>query len=101
MKAFFEIYDDAERRLLTFTLRPTGWIFILEGIITVLVAFWAYWAFHDYPDTVVFLSERERQEIARRLDADRGSLAEEYDQKYLWQAFKDWKVWMHCFNFLG
>lgn len=78
-----------------------GWIFILEGMATVLVAIWAYWAFHDYPDTVVFLTERERQEIARRLDSDRGSLAAEYDRKYLWQAFEDLKVWVHCFNFLG
>lgn len=26
-----------------------SWIFILEGIVTVLVAVWAYWAFNDYP----------------------------------------------------
>ena len=26
-----------------------GWIFILEGIVTVLVATWAFWAFKDYP----------------------------------------------------
>lgn len=52
-------------------------------------------------DTVLFLTDRERQEIKRRLDVDRGSLAEEYDRKYLLQAFKDWKVWAHCFNFLG
>lgn len=26
-----------------------AWIFILEGILTVAVAIWAYWAFKDYP----------------------------------------------------
>ena len=52
-------------------------------------------------DTVMFLSDAERREVFRRLDADRGSLADEYDQKYIWQAFKDWKVWMHMLNFLG
>ena len=62
---------------------------------------WAYWAFNDYPDTVKFLTESERSEIYRRLDEDRGSLADEYDIKYVWQAFKDWKVYAHCFNFLG
>ena len=49
----------------------------------------------------MFLSDGERREIFRRLDADRGSLAEEYDRKYLWQAFTDWKVWAHCLNFFG
>lgn len=78
-----------------------AWIFILEGIVTVLVAIWAYWAFQDYPDTAKFITESERQEIYRRLDEDRGSLADEYDRKYVWHAFKDWKVYAHCFNFLG
>ncbi|KAF4551340.1 MFS-type transporter-like protein 23 [Elsinoe fawcettii] len=78
-----------------------AWIFTLEGIITVAVAIWSYWAFPNYPDTAKFLTEDERNEVYRRLDEDRGSLAEEYEQKYIFQAFKDWKVWAHMFNFLG
>ncbi len=76
-----------------------AWIFILEGIATFLIAIWAFWAFQDYPDTVKFITEEERTEIYRRLDADRGSLADEFDRKYVWQAFKDWKVYAHCLNF--
>jgi len=30
-----------------------SWIFILEGIATLLVAFVAYWAINDYPRTYV------------------------------------------------
>ena len=76
-----------------------AWIFILEGIATFLVALWAFWAFHDYPDTAKFITEKERTEIYQRLDADRGSLADEFDVKYVWQAFKDWKIYAHCLNF--
>lgn len=78
-----------------------AWIFILEGIITFLVAVWAYWAFQDYPDTAKFINDSERKEIQRRLDDDRGSLADEYHPKFVRQAFLDWKVYAHCFNFLG
>ena len=78
-----------------------AWIFILEGIVTTLVAIWAFWAFNDYPDTAKFITDSERKEIYRRLDEDRGSLADEYDRKYIWQAFTDWKVFAHCFNFFG
>lgn len=78
-----------------------AWIFILEGIVTFLVALWAYRAFNDYPDTAKFLTEDERKEIYRRLNEDRSALADEFDMKFVWQAFKDWKIYMNCFNFLG
>lgn len=78
-----------------------AWIFILEGIVTVGVACWAYWAFQDYPETAKFITDSERKEIQRRLEEDRGSLADEWDRKYITHALTDWKVYMHCFNFLG
>ncbi|KAJ9603420.1 hypothetical protein H2200_012198 [Cladophialophora chaetospira] len=76
-----------------------AWIFILEGIATFVVALWALWAFVDYPDTAKFITESERTEIYRRLEHDRGSLADEFDVKYVKQAFKDWKIYVHCLNF--
>lgn len=78
-----------------------AWIFILEGILTFLVALWAYRAFKDYPDTAKFLTEPEKNEVRRRLEEDRSSLADEWDIKYVWAALTDWKVYMHCLNFLG
>ena len=60
-----------------------AWIFILEGIVTFLVALWAYWAFNDYPDTAKFISDLERKEIYRRLDDDRSSLADEFNVKFV------------------
>ncbi len=42
-----------------------------------------------------FLSDEERQEVQRRLLADTGHLSNDFDVKYVWQAIKDWKVYIH------
>jgi hypothetical protein len=42
-----------------------------------------------------FLNENERAEVQRRLKADSGHLSNEFDMKYVWQAIKDWKIYIH------
>jgi MFS family permease len=78
-----------------------SWIFILEGLLTLVVAGIAYWAMHDYPDRAKFLTDDERKEILRRLEEDRSVLADEFDIKYMWAAFKDWKIYVHMFITIG
>lgn len=46
------------------------WIFILEGLLTVVVAIIAYFLLPDYPDTAKFLNQRERDFILWRLQND-------------------------------
>lgn len=77
-----------------------AWIFIIEGAATLAVAISAFFLMHDYPDTAKFLTKEEKIEVQRRLEADRSS-AEGFDIKYLWDALKDWKVWLHMFITLG
>ena len=43
------------------------WIFILEGILTVLVAFAAYFLLYDFPDTASFLTVEEKAWVVHRL----------------------------------
>ncbi|KAH8822078.1 major facilitator superfamily domain-containing protein [Xylogone sp. PMI_703] len=43
------------------------WIFILEGIFTVLVAIVSYWIIPDWPETARFLKEDERELLVYRL----------------------------------
>lgn len=78
-----------------------SWIFILEGILTLVVAFVAYWAINDYPRTAKFLTEEERTEVERRLKSDRSSLADEFDVKYALDALKDWKIYVHMLITIG
>ncbi|KAK6364978.1 hypothetical protein LTS17_011674 [Exophiala oligosperma] len=78
-----------------------AWIFIIEGLITLLVAGIAFLVMNDYPATAKFLTSAEREEVTRRLEHDRSSLADEFDMKYFWHAVKDWKIWVHMFITIG
>ena len=82
------------------------WIFILEGIATVLVAFAAFFLIHDFPETATFLSEDERAFVIHRLKyqgqtTTQVEQAEEFDWKYVAQAFVDWQVWVSILVYWG
>lgn len=68
---------------------------------TVILAILAFFVMHDYPSTAKFLTTEERNEVLRRLEHDRSSLADEFDLKYFWHAVKDWKIWVHMFITIG
>lgn len=83
-----------------------AWIFILEGLISVLVSLVAYWAIREYPDARThkkyFLSAAERHEVLRRLsDGIGGQLDAESKMMYVAQAIKDWKIWLHMGIFIA
>ncbi|KAH6641941.1 major facilitator superfamily domain-containing protein [Boeremia exigua] len=73
-----------------------GWIFILEGILTVLVACIAYVVLNDFPDTAKFLNPREKAEVIRRLREDTTALSDDYRPVFVKDAFTDWKIWVNC-----
>ncbi|KAG5999710.1 hypothetical protein E4U43_001911, partial [Claviceps pusilla] len=80
------------------------WIFILEGVVTILVACAAYFLIHDFPDTASFLTEEERAFVVRRLK-NQESMRVEQDEAfkwlYVWQMFGDWQVWVFVLVMLG
>lgn len=78
-----------------------SWIFILEGLLSILVSFAAYWCINDYPAAAKFLTADERTEVLRRLRADSGDLSDAFNTKYVWQAIADWKIWVHMCIFLA
>ncbi|CAG8972338.1 hypothetical protein HYALB_00005006 [Hymenoscyphus albidus] len=87
-------------------MRGTGglggwrWIFILEGLLTVVVAVFAYFFIHNYPDTAPFLTDSERSYIHARLKGDSDATN---DEKFTWgnvaSALKDYKCWMYGLGF--
>lgn len=82
------------------------WIFILEGIVTVLVAFASFWLLHDFPETANFLTEEERAFVVYRLkyqgqSGQRVAQADEFKWKYVGQAFADWQIWVNIFVYWG
>ncbi|XRM41005.1 hypothetical protein ABZX51_004304 [Aspergillus tubingensis] len=76
------------------------WIFILEGLLTVLMSIGAYFWVYNYPSTAEFLTPEERQFIQFRLKNDNDSTR---DEQFTWSAvfdaFKDIKVWLYGLAF--
>ena len=53
-------------------LRAWRWLFIIEGVATVVIAFTAFFILPDFPRTTTWLSEEERQLAVWRLEEDIG-----------------------------
>ncbi|RVX73027.1 hypothetical protein B0A52_02153 [Exophiala mesophila] len=73
-----------------------AWIFIIEGLVTVIASVACYWMIFDWPtDTRSFLKEDDRQRVQRRILADRqASTTETFDRRYVYAALKDWKTYV-------
>lgn len=83
--------------------RGWAWIFILEGLVTIIVGIASYWMVHDFPDRATFLSNDDRVRVIRRLKADMQSSAEheEFKMAYFWNSVKDWKTWLYATIYMG
>jgi len=75
------------------------WIFILEGILTLVIAFASFWMLYDYPETAKFLNPAERAFVINRLKLDNEGLSHEYKTKFIKDAFLDWKIWAFALMF--
>lgn len=73
-----------------------AWIFILEGLLTVIAGAMSFWIIQDFPDTAKFLTEAERTVVIRRLQEDDqfSAAGEKLKWKYIWQSLLDWKTWL-------
>jgi hypothetical protein len=80
-----------------------AWIFILEGIVTVLFGVASVWFVHDFPDLATFLTDEDRARVIRRLKEDQQSSAEheEFKMTYFWLALKDYKMWLGMIIYMG
>ncbi|GMK53978.1 hypothetical protein CspeluHIS016_0105640 [Cutaneotrichosporon spelunceum] len=91
--------------------RGWKWLFIIEGLITVVVACAAFFVLPNYPATTKWLSAEEKQlAINRLLAVQAESVVEEESHMGHWQAFKlackDPKTWVfvliyNLFNMVG
>jgi MFS family permease len=77
------------------------WIFCLEGIVTVLVAFFSYFGMHDYPETASFLTDHERTHVIAMLKSDASSMATHYENNFVWQAMLDYKTYVQIGIYMG
>ena len=71
------------------------WIFIIEGLATVVLAVIAKFTIVDWPETAKFLNPNERQLLLRRLEKDAGEARMDHlDRKAKRRAFGDWKIYL-------
>lgn len=80
--------------------RNRRWIFIIEGLLTIVISCAAYFFISNYPDTAKFLSDKERSFIQARLAADSDSTRNEV---FTWanvkKALFDHKCWLYGLAF--
>ncbi|KAJ5286598.1 hypothetical protein N7478_002284 [Penicillium angulare] len=87
-------------------LRAWRWLFIIEGAVTIVVAFVALWVLPNFPRTTPWLSEEEKQLAVWRLEEDIGEDDwVDSEQQSLLQgaklAFVDPKTWILTLLILG
>lgn len=74
------------------------WIFIIEGLLTCVVAVAAYYFVSSYPATSAFLTPNEREYVQRRIEADKDatSTSEAFNFSDVFKALRDPKCILYC-----
>ncbi|KAJ4294480.1 High-affinity nicotinic acid transporter [Kalmusia sp. IMI 367209] len=83
--------------------RGWRWIFILEGVLTMVVSFFFFFLLPNFPEEVKWLTEDERAFVRARLQIDQGKSARERPIKLadVGRVFKDIKVIVGGFMYFG
>lgn len=79
------------------------WIFILEGLLTCVVAIIFFFIFPSFPEDAKWLNEDERAYIKARLQVDQGRNAAERKITFhdVISVMKDHRVWLGGFMYFG
>lgn len=83
------------------------WIFILEGIVTVVIGSLVPWMLPDSPDVASFLTPEEKKLVKARLRQDAGVSSDvtERQEKFQWKHLKevlmDWKIYLGVIIYWG
>ncbi|CAF1336783.1 unnamed protein product, partial [Didymodactylos carnosus] len=78
------------------------WIFITEGIPTVILAIISYFYLPNSPSTATWLDEDERQLLIERLRVDAGAANEiHFSWKQVQDVFTDYHVYLYVIMFIG
>ncbi|QRW21109.1 major facilitator superfamily transporter [Rhizoctonia solani] len=85
---------------MTAGLEAWRWLFILEGIPSVLSSILVWFFFPDFPETAKWLSAHERDRVVRRLEG----IASTHHSRVTWaeakQTLLGWRVWAHAVAYI-
>lgn len=77
------------------------WIFILEGLLTVVVGVASKWWIPDWPEKASFLSDDERAMLLARLATDTGGATmDRLDKRAAKRILTDWKIYAGSIAFM-
>ncbi|KAI1174108.1 major facilitator superfamily MFS-1 [Nemania sp. FL0916] len=76
------------------------WIFVFEGLLTVVIGIGGYWLLVDFPDSDRkvrgFLNAKERAWVVQRVKIDRGdTVITKFDLSKFLSGAKDWRIWAY------
>ena len=75
------------------------WIFIIEGIATIVFALGSKFLIVDWPENATFLTTEDRQLLLRRLSEDVSQVRmDRFDAKARRRTFGDWKIYVGSVN---
>ncbi|KAJ6003003.1 hypothetical protein N7451_005550 [Penicillium sp. IBT 35674x] len=78
------------------------WIFLIEGLLTCVVAIALKYFVVDWPETSKFLTEEERVLLSRRLTADVATAKmDRLDRAANKRIYGDWKIWCGTLMYMG
>ncbi|KAL8731705.1 MAG: hypothetical protein Q9181_004216 [Wetmoreana brouardii] len=78
------------------------WIFIIEGLLTLVVAVASKWLIVDWPEDARFLNDGERALLLRRLENDKGfAKMDKLDKRAIKRIIGDWKIWVGGLMYFG
>ncbi|KDR68084.1 hypothetical protein GALMADRAFT_79027 [Galerina marginata CBS 339.88] len=73
------------------------WIFMLEGLMTIVLGVLTWFLILDFPDKSTFVNEKQRQMILDRVQADRGdSIPDKMTWKLLFAHLRDPLLWVYA-----
>jgi hypothetical protein len=74
------------------------WIFIVEGAVTIIVGFMAWFFLVDFPQRASFLDDYQREVVIERLNKDRGDgQPDQITREKVFMHLRDPKVWGFAF----
>ncbi|KAI6143730.1 MFS general substrate transporter [Pisolithus tinctorius] len=74
-------------------LEGWSWIFIIQGLATIVICFVGALVLADYPDTAKFLTPEERQFVEQQRTLDIEEEGKGTITQHILSAFTDWQVW--------
>ncbi|GES78706.1 MFS general substrate transporter [Rhizophagus clarus] len=76
-------------------LKGWQWLFLIEGLITIIVSMFSYFLLSNYPGKTKWLNDKEREFVVKRLEDDAGKAhAESFGKRQIYAALTDYKVYL-------